>query len=268
MLLTLSNFQGSTNKKSWPAPSLNQCKNMLRVHSIETFGTHEGPGIRLVVFMQGCNFLCLYCHNPDTRPLTGGKLMKSEEIIELLKKQKPYFKDKGGLTVSGGESLLQRQGLLDLFTKAKKASFNTCLDSNGSILDEAAKKLLEVTDLVLLDVKHIDPVWHMRVTKASNEGVLQFAKYLEKIGKPMWLRYVLVPGYTNQKEFLEKWGAHFAKYKNIKRVEILPFHTYGFYKYKELGIENPLEDCPVPTKEQIQEAMDIFKKYFKSVYVR
>lgn len=241
---------------------------MLQVHSIETLGTNDGPGIRLVIFMQGCNFRCLYCHNPDTRPLTGGKHMSSEEILELLQKQKPYFKDTGGLTVSGGESLLQRQALLDLFTKAKKAGFNTTLDSNGSILDEAAKKLLEVTDLVLLDVKHIDPVWHLTVTKASNEPVLQFAKYLEEKNIPMWLRYVLVPGYTNQKEFLEKWGQHFKDYKNIKRVEILPFHTYGFYKYKELGIENPLEDCPVPTPEEIQEAVDIFKKYFKEVYIR
>ncbi|MDD5147665.1 MAG: pyruvate formate-lyase-activating protein [Candidatus Daviesbacteria bacterium] len=241
---------------------------MLNIHSIETFGTHEGPGIRLVVFLQGCNFRCLYCHNPDTRPLKGGKLMKSEEIIELLKKQKPYFKDNGGLTISGGEALLQRQGLLDLFTKAKKAGFNTCLDTNGSILDETAKKLLEKTDLVLLDVKHIDPIWHQTVTQASNESVLQFAKYLEKNSIPAWLRYVLVPGYTNQKEFLHKWGEYFAKYENIQRVEILPFHTYGFYKYKELGIKNPLQDVPAPTEKEIKEAYNIFKQYFKSVYIR
>lgn len=241
---------------------------MLQVHSIETFGTHEGPGIRLVVFLQGCNFRCLYCHNPDTRPQKGGKQITSEEIIELLEKQRPYFKNNGGLTVSGGEALLQRQGLTDLFTKAKKAGFNTALDTNGSILDEDSKKLLEVTDLVLLDVKHIDPVWHMKVTGALNEPVLQFAKYLESINKPMRLRYVLVPGYTDQKEFLEKWGAYFKDYKNIKRVEILPFHKFGSYKYKELGIPNPLEDCPVPTQKQIQEALNIFKNYFKSVYIR
>lgn len=251
---------------------------MIRIHSIETLGTNDGPGIRLVIFMQGCNFYCLYCHNPDTRPIKGGKEITSEEVIELLEKQRPYFKKNGGLTVSGGESLLQREGLIDLFTKAKKAGFNTALDTNGSILDEETKKLLEVTDLVLLDVKHIDPVWHQTITSASNETVLQFAKYLEEKNIPTWLRYVLVPGYTNQKEFLEKWGEYFGNYKqslkrqsrfkNVKRVEILPFHTFGFYKYKELGIENPLLDCPVPTKEEIQDAMDIFKKYFKSVYVR
>ncbi|MBI2019676.1 pyruvate formate lyase-activating protein [Candidatus Daviesbacteria bacterium] len=241
---------------------------MLQVHSIETFGTHEGPGIRLVVFVQGCNFRCLYCHNPDTRPVKDAKGITSEEILELLEKQKPYFKEKGGLTISGGEALLQRKALIDLFTKAKKAGFHTTLDTNGSILDGDAKKLLEVTDLVLLDVKHIDPVWHMKVTNASNETVLQFAKYLEEAGKPIWLRYVLVPGYTDQTEFLEKWGQHFSTYKNVERVEILPFHTYGFFKYKELGIDNPLLDCPVPTQEKVQQALNIFKKYFKSVYIR
>jgi pyruvate formate lyase activating enzyme len=241
---------------------------MLKVHSIETFGTHEGPGIRLVVFLQGCNFFCLYCHNPDTRPTVGGTKMSSEEILELLKKQKPYFRDKGGLTVSGGECMLQREGLLDLFTKAKKAGFNIAVDTNGSILDDTTKKVLDLVDLVLLDVKHIDPAWHLKVTNAENAPVLRFAKYLEDHGIKMWLRYVLVPGYTNQKEFLEKWGNYFSGYKNIERVEILPFHTFGFYKYKELGIENPLEDCPVPTKDEVQEAVDIFQKYFKKVFVR
>ncbi|MDO8573267.1 MAG: pyruvate formate-lyase-activating protein [Candidatus Daviesbacteria bacterium] len=241
---------------------------MISVHSIETFGTHEGPGIRLVVFLQGCNFRCVYCHNPDTQPLEGGKEMTSEEILALLEKQEPYFKETGGLTVSGGESLLQRYALIDLFTKAKKKRFNTTLDTNGSILDEDSKKLLEVTDLVLLDVKHIDPVWHQKVTGAANNVVLEFAGYLESINKSMWLRYVLVPGYTDQKDSLEKWGKHFKDFKNIKRVEILPFHKYGFYKWKELGMKNPLENTPVPTKEEIQEAFDIFKKYFKEVYIR
>ncbi len=241
---------------------------MLQVHSIETFGTHEGPGIRLVVFLQGCNFRCLYCHNPDTQSPIGGKEMSSEDIIRLLEKQRPYFKDKGGLTISGGESLLQRHALIDLFTKAKRAGFQTCLDTNGSILDADSKKLLKVTDLVLLDVKHIDPIWHQKVTNASNVVVLQFAEYLESINKPMWLRYVLVPGYTDQEQSLEKWGKHFRKYKNLERVEILPFHKYGFYKYKELGMKNYLENTPVPTQEEIQEAFDIFKKYFKEVYIR
>ena len=241
---------------------------MLKVHSIETFGTSDGPGIRLVVFLQGCNFRCLYCHNPDTQAMTGGNQTSSEEILDLLKKQKPYFKNKGGLTVSGGEALLQRQALIDLFTKAKKAGFNTVLDTNGSILDEDSKRLLKVTDLVLLDVKHIDPVWHQKVTNASNINVLRFARYLEEKNKPMWLRYVLVPGYTNQEEFLIKWAKYFTKYKTIQRVEILPFHKFGFFKYQKLGIKNPLKNTPTPTKEQINQAYDIFKKHFKKVYIR
>jgi pyruvate formate lyase activating enzyme len=241
---------------------------MLRVHSIETFGTHEGPGIRLVVFLQGCNFRCLYCQNPDTQSVTGGKETETEEILDLLKKQKPYFKDKGGLTVSGGEPLMQRQGLIDLFTGAKNKGFHTALDTNGSILDEATKKLLEVTDLVLLDVKHIDPVWHQKVTNASNNIVLKFAEYRESTEKPMWLRYVLVPGFTDQKPFLHKWGERFLKYKTIQRVEILPYHTLGVYKYKELGRENPLKGVKPPTKEKVQEAYDIFKQYFREVYIR
>lgn len=241
---------------------------MLRVHSVETFGTHEGPGIRLVVFLQGCNFRCLYCHNPDTQNSEGGVELLSENIIELLEKQRPYFKKNGGLTVSGGEPLLQREGLIDLFTKARKLGFNVALDTNGSILDGYTKKLMEVTDLVLLDVKHIDPDWHQKVTGASNIGTLKFAKYLKDIKKPVWLRYVLVPGFTDQEEFLHKWGEYFKNYKNIKRVEILPFHTFGFYKYKELGRENPLENTPVPTQDQVQKALDIFKKYFRGVYIR
>lgn len=241
---------------------------MLQVHSIETFGTHEGPGIRLVVFLQGCNFKCLYCHNPDTQSLKGGVELTSENIIELLEKQRPYFKNNGGLTVSGGEPLLQREGLIDLFTKAKKLGFNIALDTNGSIFDKLTKKLLEVTDLVLLDVKHINPQWHQKVTGNANIGTLKTAKYLLDNKTAMWLRYVLVPGFTDQEEFLHQWGEHFKDYENIKRVEILPLHTFGFYKYKELGRKNPLEDTPVPTKEQIRKALDIFKKYFKEVHIR
>lgn len=241
---------------------------MLRVHSIETFGTHEGPGIRLVVFLQGCNFKCLYCHNPDTQSPEGGVQLKSEHILELLEKQRPYFKNKGGLTVSGGEPLMQREGLIDLFRKAKKAGFHIALDTQGSIFDEHTKKLLKFVDLVLLDVKHIDNEWHKKVTGNANIGTLKTAKYLLDNKIPMWLRYVLVPGLTDQEEFLYKWGEYFKDYKNIERVEILPFHTFGFYKYKEMGIKNPLENTPVPTTDQVQKALKIFKQYFKEVHIR
>lgn len=241
---------------------------MLRVHSIETFGTHEGPGIRLIIFLQGCNFRCVYCHNPDTQNLNGGREMQTEEIINLLEKQKPYFKEKGGLTASGGEPLLQRQALTQLFKQAGKSGFHTTLDTNGSIFDDHSKELLKFTDLVLLDVKHIDPAWHRKVTEAPNDVVLKFAAYLERIGKPMWLRYVLVPGFTDQEEYLHKWGEHFAGFKNIERVEILPYHTFGAYKYEQLGLNYPLEGVDPPTKDLIKKTHNIFEKYFNEVYIR
>ena len=241
---------------------------MLRVHSIETFGTHEGPGIRLVIFLQGCNFRCVYCHNPDTQPMAGGREMQTDDILKLLEKEKLYFKDKGGLTISGGEPLIQRQRLIELFTQVKKAGFHITLDTNGSILDDYTKKLMKVTDLVLLDMKHIDPVWHQKVTKASNVAVLQFAKYLEEIQKPIWLRYVLVPGYTDKEEFLHKWGQHFKSFKNIERVEILPYHMFGEFKYEELGWDYPLKGVKPPSAEEVREAEDIFKRYFQEVYIR
>jgi len=191
---------------------------MLKVHSIETFGTHEGPGIRLVVFVQGCNFRCLYCHNPDSQDITGeAREMTSEEIIELLNRQKEYFKNKGGLTVSGGEPTLQVRGMIDLFQKVKEAGFNTVLDTNGSIVSSKVSELYALTDLVLLDVKHINPDLHKKITGHSNESVLHNAKLREESGKPMWLRYVLVPGYSNQEEYLYIWCEHF---KNYKQVEI------------------------------------------------
>lgn len=241
---------------------------MLNVHSIETFGTSDGPGIRLVIFTQGCIFRCLYCHNPDTQVIRGGKEMSSGDIIELLERERPYFGKKGGLTVSGGEPLVQRHALIELFTLARQAGFHTVLDTSGSILDDAAKQLLHLTDLVLLDVKHIDPKWHKTVTGALNDKVLAFAQHREKTGKPMWLRYVLVPGYTDQHEHLHEWGRRFQSYTTVERVEILPFHTFGFYKYEKLGRENPLAHVSPPSKEIVQSAYDIFSGYFTRVYVR
>lgn len=241
---------------------------MLKVHSIETFGTQEGPGIRLVIFLQGCNFRCVYCHNPDTQSLIGGNEMHTEEILKLLEKQKPYFKDKGGLTVSGGEPLVQRKALADVFKSVKQAGYHTAIDTNGSYIDNDSKELLKNTDLVLLCVKHIDSDWHHKVTGAPINSVLQFADYLEQTGKPIWLRYVLVPGYTDQQEFLHKWGERFANFKTVQRVEILPYHTFGAYKYKLLGVKNPLEGVSPPTQDKINEALNIFKNYFKQVYIR
>lgn len=241
---------------------------MLRVHSIETFGTHEGPGIRVVVFLQGCHLRCLYCHNPDTWAIKGGKEMENKYILDLLDRAGPYFKEKGGLTVSGGEPLVQRAQLISLFTEAKKKGFNTVLDTNGSILDDFSKRLLEVTDLVLLDIKHINNKVHEQLTQISNEVPLKFAEYCRGIKKDVWLRYVLVPGVTDQAEHLHQWGKQFENYSNIKRVEILPYHTLGVYKYKELGIDYALKNVASPTVESINKTQSIFREYFDTVKIR
>lgn len=241
---------------------------MLNVHSIETFGTHEGPGIRLVVFLQGCRLRCLYCHNPDTWTIGTGKQIKTDEVLKMLEKQKAYFGKTGGLTVSGGEPLLQRVALIGLFCQAKQRGFNTCLDTNGSILDKETKELLKNTDLVLLDIKHINPEIHFKLTNASNKIMLEFAQYCRKIHKPVWLRYVLVPGFTDQEKFLHQWAKTFKDYNNIERVEILPYHTFGSYKYKELGLKYPLQGVSSPNQKQIEVAAKIFGKYFETVVVR
>jgi pyruvate formate lyase activating enzyme len=243
---------------------------MLNVHSIETFGTHEGPGIRLVVFLQGCAMRCAYCHNPDSQPLQSSHAQQFsvEQILEKLEKEKPYFKDQGGLTVSGGEPTLQAKKLIPLFKAARAQGFHTALDTCGAILNDEVQQLYDLTDLVILDVKHIDDRQHQKLTGHSNHNALANALYREKSGKPMWLRYVLVPGWTDQPESLEKWAQHFADYKNIERVEILPYHTLGVYKYQQLGLPYQLNDVQPPTEDEIATARQIFAAHLNQVVVR
>jgi pyruvate formate lyase activating enzyme len=241
---------------------------MLNYHSIETFGAHEGPGIRLVIFLQGCSFKCLYCHNPDTIECKKNKEISRDEIIKKLENGRAYYFPKGGITFSGGEPTLQSSEILSVFKKAKELGFNTCLDTNGSILNESTKKLLEYTDLVLLDVKHIDNKKHKILTGVSNKQTLKTAEYLEKNNIKMWLRYVLVPEFSDDISDIKKWCEYFINYKNIEKVEILPYHTLGEHKYEELGWEYKLKNIKPPTPEKILEVEKIFKKYFKKVVIR
>jgi len=241
---------------------------MLNYHSIETFGAHEGPGLRLVIFLQGCQFKCLYCHNPDTIECKKNKEISGDEIIKRLENGREYYFPKGGITFSGGEPTLQSSEILSVFKKAKKLGFNTCLDSNGAILNESTKKLLEYTDLVLLDVKHIDNKKHKILTGASNKQTLKTAEYLEKNNIKMWLRYVLVPEFSDDINDVKKWCEHFRNYKNIEKAEILPYHALGEHKYEELSWEYKLKNIKPPTPEKISEVEKIFQKYFKKVVVR
>ena len=242
---------------------------MLKVHSIETFGTQDGPGIRLVIFTQGCDFKCLYCHNPDTISLENDQVkeMSVDQILDLLNRQKEYFSNGGGLTISGGEPTLHAKELLKLFEKVKEAGFHTCLDTNGSIATDEVKQLYGLTDLIMLDVKHINDDWHRKLTGQSNRNTLEMAKYRESTGKDMWLRYVLVPGWSDQEKYLKEWARYFSNFKTVKRVEILPYHKLGVNKYEELGWEYELKGVEPPSKESIAKAKEIFKKYLKNVVV-
>lgn len=241
--------------------------DQLRIHSIETFGTHDGPGIRLVIFVQGCQFRCLYCANPDTMDVSGGSFTGLEEIVQRAVNQKPYFGKRGGVTVSGGEPLLQRKILKRLFSRLHEESIHTALDSNGRLIDGQTKELLEETDLLLLDIKHFNNEWHRKLTGLSNTNTLKVAEHREASGKDMWLRYVLVPGWSDQEEYLHQLGSHFTDYQCIQKVEILPYHQLGVHKWEALGMEYQLKGVEPPGPELTEKAAKIFREYFNEVQV-
>jgi len=241
---------------------------MLKIHSYESMGTYDGPGLRLVVFLQGCRFRCLYCANPDTIPETGGILTDPEEILRMAMSQKPFFGKKGGVTFSGGEPTLQAEALLPLCKRLKEEGIHICLDTNGNNFNDHTKALYQYIDMALLDVKEINPERHRMLTSHSNEQTLMTAAWLEETGKPMRLRYVLVPGYSDFEEDLHAFGEHFQNYQYIDRVEILPYHTYGVHKYESLNEPYPLAGVNENSVEQVAKATEIFKLYFRNVWTQ
>lgn len=243
-------------------------QTMIRVHSYESLGTYDGPGIRLVVFLQGCNFRCLYCANPDTIDAKGeSKETAPEEILRMAVSQKPFFGKKGGITFSGGEPTFQAKALIPLFRMLKEAGIHICVDTNGGIWNEDVKELFSLADLVLLDVKEFNDERHKKLTSRSNAQTLKTAAWLEENQKPFWLRYVLVQNYSYFKEDIEALGTHFKDYRMIERVEILPYHTLGVHKYEAMKLEYKLKDVKLNTQEQLDEAKQLFYKYFKTVYI-
>lgn len=241
---------------------------MIRVHSYESLGTFDGPGLRLVVFLQGCNFRCAYCANPDTIDLKGeAQETTLDHIVEMAVSQKPFFGKRGGITFSGGEPTLQAAALVPLFKRLKEQGIHICLDTNGSIWNEAVEELLQLTDLVLLDVKEFDASQHRLLTERSNEQTLRTAAWLEAHDRPFWMRYVLVPGYSDRAEHIRALGEHFGRYKQLQRVEILPYHTLGVHKYEALGWEYRLKGVQENTPAQLEEARALFEHYFTAVYV-
>ena len=228
-------------------------------------GTYDGPGLRLVVFLQGCPFRCLYCANPDTISSDGGKQTDTEEIVKMAVSQKPFFGRRGGVTFSGGEPTVQAKDLSPLFDRLHEEGINICLDTTGGVWNNDVEDLLGKTDLVLLDMKQINPERHESLTGRSNPQTLKTAQWLEEHKKPFWLRYVLVPGISDFEEDIRALGEHFKGYRMLQRVEILPYHTLGIHKYESLGQEYLLKETPHNTPEQLDRAKRLFSEYFDNV---
>lgn len=284
---------------------------MGKIHSLETFGTVDGPGVRFVVFFQGCPMRCQYCHNPDTWNIEDGEEMSADEIINRFERNRSYYRT-GGITATGGEPMLQIDFLIELFTKAKAHGIHTCLDTSGIMfpgkayeesdnlqytgfeeqlqkedlekniqiqaddagrteqihidLTEQMKKidqLMSVTDLVMLDIKHIRDIEHHKLTGQSNTNILAFARYLDAIGKPVWIRHVVVPGITFEKEELTELGTFLKTLHNMEKLEVLPYHSMGKVKYDNLGMDYVLKDTPQLTKAEAKEAERVIRDAMK-----
>ena len=239
------------------------------IHSVESFGTVDGPGLRFVVFCQGCPMRCKYCHNPDAWEMGKGMRMSAQELIDQYERNKAFY-TQGGITVTGGEPLLQMDFLLELFALAKDKGIHTCIDTSGatyrpgeSDYNRKLDALMALTDLVMLDIKHIDGDAHKALTGMPNDGVLAFARYLEKRGVDLWIRHVLVPGITDDEEALFRLGTFIGGLSNLKALDVLPYHTMGTVKYQQLGIPYPLEGVEPASKEQAQRAREIILRGLK-----
>lgn len=236
------------------------------VHSVESFGSVDGPGIRFLIFLQGCPMRCQFCHNPDSWKTGIGEERTADELLDQAERFRAYWGDNGGITVSGGEALLQIDFLLALFEKAKQRGIGTCLDTSAQLFTrkspffEKFERLMELTDTVLLDIKHIDDEEHRKLTRHSNANILDCARYLSEIDKPVWIRHVLIPGITDKDEYLVRLRDFLSTLHNIERIEVLPYHTLGVYKYEKLGIDYPLKDVQPPAAERVANANDILQQ--------
>ena len=244
------------------------------IHSVESFGTVDGPGLRFVIFCQGCPLRCQYCHNPDSWEIGRGTRMSAQELIRQYERNKSFY-GSGGLTVTGGEPLLQIDFLLELFALAKERHIHTCIDTSGATYREGSSAyndkldaLMGMTDLVMLDIKHIDDEAHRRLTGLDNRGILAFAKYLERRNIPVWVRHVVVPGITDDEAALERLGRFIGGLKNVKALDVLPYHTMGAPKYEQLGIPYPLAGVEPMSKEGAQKARQIILRGLKEERAR
>lgn len=230
------------------------------IHSVESFGSADGPGVRYIVFLKGCNMRCRYCHNPDTWAKEGGEQLSPEEVLQKALRYKNYWKRNGGITVSGGEALLQIDFVTELFRLAKGKGVHTCLDTSGNPFTREEpfysrfEELMQVTDLFMLDIKHIDDAEHRKLTGQTNVNILDMARCLSNHGKAMWIRHVLVPGITDDEGQLRRLREFLDTLETVERIEVLPYHTLGVFKWKELGVPYTLEEVSPPTGEQVHRA--------------
>ena len=230
------------------------------IHSTESFGAADGPGVRFIVFMQGCRMRCRYCHNPDTWKMDGGDEVTADEILKRALRFKPYWGKDGGITISGGEPLLQIDFVIELFKKAKELGINTCIDTAGNPFTKEKpffskfEELMKYTNLLLLDLKEINPARHKDLTGFDTSNIIEMAKYLSEINKPVWIRHVLVPEHSDFDEDLDALGDFIDTLSNVDRVEILPYHTLGKFKWENLGIPYTLENISPPSAERIENA--------------
>ena len=239
------------------------------IHSVESFGTVDGPGLRFVIFCQGCPMRCQYCHNPDSWEIGKGTRMSPQELIGQYERNKAFY-GSGGLTVTGGEPLLQIDFLLELFALAKEKRIHTCIDTSGatyregpSAYNDKLDRLMQLTDLVMLDIKHIDAPAHQVLTGMDNSGILAFARYLERRNVPVWIRHVVVPGVTDDEAALARLGRFIAGLGNVKALDVLPYHTMGEAKYEQLGIPYPLRGTPPMSREGAARARTIILRSMK-----
>lgn len=236
------------------------------IHSIETFGSVDGPGIRFIIFLKGCKMRCRYCHNPDTWDAHSDDLRTADQLLEQALRYRSYWGKTGGITVSGGEALLQIDFMIDLFRKAKALGINTCLDTAAQPFTRNEpffakfEELMRYTDLVLLDIKHIDPEGHKRLTGWGHENILDCARYLSDIDKPVWIRHVLVPTITDNDDDLRRLRDFLKTLRNIRRIEVLPYHALGVHKWQKLGIPYMLNEIEAPSKARIENAERILNE--------
>lgn len=239
-----------------------------RIHSLESFGTVDGPGIRFVVFLQGCPLRCKYCHNPDTWDVRGGTAYTPEELIGEILKYKSYMDySGGGVTFTGGEPLLQAEFLLEVCRLLKPHGISIAIDTSGYIWNDAVKELLEYVDLVLLDIKNYDPIVYEEVTGVKLDPTLKLLDYLREHHIAVWIRYVLVPGLTDNLGSVEKLSEHLDQYPNVAKIELLAFHKMGEYKWKELGLNYTLSNTKEPDHDLLQKTKEIFERNGKTVSV-